>query len=166
MRRDGGATWLVAGPAELEFGKVALTATRGRFFADTEQGEPATLATPRGPITLDSARASGDLHKEGTVEVYALRGETRFGSEGRLTPGEELTWRADAEPSVAPALTWQDWTGGLAVTDRAATPAPFGIGTVGARKPEQAGAPRFPLSIERLDVKVTIDGDFALIEVD
>lgn len=166
MRRDGGATWLVSGPAELELQPSTLTAKRGRFFADTEHGEPATLATPRGSVTLGSARASVEVDQEGVVKVYALRGETRFSSGGHLTPGEELTWRPGTEPHVAPALTWQDWTGGLAVADSAATPAPFGIGTVGARKPEQTGTPRFPLSIERLDVKVTIDGDFALTEVD
>lgn len=166
MRKDGGATWLVAGPAEFALQATTIAAKHGRFFADTEHGEPVTLDTPRGPVSLGSARASIDVNQDGSVQVYALRGETRFGSSGHLTPGEELTWKPDAEPRVAPALTWIDWTGGLAVTDSAAAPAPFGIGTVGARKPSEVGAPRFPLLIQRLDVKVTIEGDFALTEVD
>jgi tetratricopeptide (TPR) repeat protein len=166
MRKDGGATWLISGPAELTLQATTIAAKHGRFFADTEQGEPVTLDTPRGPVTLRSARASVDVNQDGSVQVYALRGETRFGSTGHLTPGEELTWKSNAEPRVAPAVTWTDWTGGLAVTDNVAAPAPFGIGTVGARKPSEVGAPRFPLLIQRLDVNVTIEGDFALTEVD
>lgn len=166
MRRDGGATWLVSGPAELELEANAIVAKRGRFFADTEQGEPVTLNTPRGPVTLGSARASIDVNDDGSVQVYSLRGEAQFGPNGRLTPGEELTWKPNAEPTVVPAVTWADWTGGLAVTDNVAAPTPFGIGTVGARKAGQEGTPRFPLLIQRLDVKVTIEGDFAVTEVD
>ena len=35
-----------------------------------------------------------------------------------------------------------------------------------ARSPGDQGAPRFPLSIQRMDVRVSSDGDFALTEVD
>jgi Ca-activated chloride channel family protein len=52
------------------------------------------------------------------------------------------------------------------VGDPAVDPAPFGMGTVGARKPGDQGKPRFSLVVQRLDVKVTIDQDFAQTEVD
>ncbi|MDB4944036.1 MAG: hypothetical protein JWP97_3570, partial [Labilithrix sp.] len=64
------------------------------------------------------------------------------------------------------AVAWDDWTGGLATADPAAEPAPFGIGTVGARPPGDKGKPRESLVIERLDVRVTVDHDFAVTEVD
>ncbi len=63
-------------------------------------------------------------------------------------------------------LSWEDWTGGLATTDRTAEPAPYGVGTVGARWAGEQGAPRFPLAIQRLDVRVHVDRDFAVTEVD
>lgn len=165
MRKDGGATWLVAGPAEFQLQPDTITVKRGRFFVDTEHGEPESLITPRGPLALGSARASVDVDSDGTVYAYVLRGEASF-EHGRLSPGQELTWRSEAKPMVKAAVTWTDWTGGLAVADSVAAPAPFGIGTVGARRPNEAGAPRFPLLIARLDVNVTIDGDFAVTEVD
>ena len=59
-----------------------------------------------------------------------------------------------------------DWTGGLATADAPAEPAPFGLGTVGARPPGDKGKPRFSLVIERLDVRVTVDRDLATTEVD
>jgi Ca-activated chloride channel family protein len=37
---------------------------------------------------------------------------------------------------------------------------------VGARRPGEQGQPRFPLAIQRMDVRVTIDEDFAITEVD
>ncbi|HLM74487.1 MAG TPA: VIT and VWA domain-containing protein, partial [Polyangiaceae bacterium] len=72
----------------------------------------------------------------------------------------------DARASIEPAVTWEDWTGGLATTDRAAEPSPFGIGTIGARRPGAHGAPHAPLAIQKLDVRVTIDADLAITEVD
>jgi Ca-activated chloride channel family protein len=94
-----------------------------------------------------------------------LSGEVRA-DQGRARAGEELTIEPGGKVVVTPVLGWDDWTGGLATTDRAAAPAPFGVGTVGARSPGAQGAPRFPLSIQRMDVRVTIEGDFALTEVD
>src|SRR5262249_8961322 len=49
---------------------------------------------------------------------------------------------------------------------RAAEPSPFGVGTVGARRPGDQGSPHFPLAIQRLDVRVTVERDFAITEVD
>ena len=54
--------------------------------------------------------------------------------------------REAAKAEAAPLLSWEDWTGGLATTDRAPEPAPYGVGTVGARRPGDQGAPRFPLA--------------------
>ncbi len=166
MRRDAGATWLVAGPGELQLQPDAVVAKRGRYFIDTEQGEAVFLDTPRGRLTLGSTRASIDVFENGDVHGYVLRGDVSFGAETRARAGEQFKWVADGVPQVTPAVAWTDWTGGLAVADSVAAPAPFGIGTVGARKANETGKPRFPLLIQRLEVQVTIDGDFAVTEVD
>ena len=63
-----------------------------------------------------------------------------------------------AKGVVTPAVAWEDWTGGLATTDKSAMPPPYGIGTVGARSPGSQGTPRFPLAIQRMDVRVTVLG--------
>jgi len=167
LRRDGGATLLVRGPARLTLRARSIAVDEGRVFVDTPQGSSNELSTPAGKLTLAAVRASITVPAQGAPKAYVLSGEVRAGADQRRArAGEELTLESGGKVQVAPVLGWDDWTGGLATTDRAAAPAPFGVGTVGARSPGDQGAPRFPLSIQRMDVRVSIDGDFALTEVD
>jgi tetratricopeptide (TPR) repeat protein len=165
LRRDGGATLLVRGPARLTLRAHSVAVDEGRVFVDTPPGSSNELSTPAGKLTLAAVRASVTVPAQGAPKAYVLSGEVRA-EKGRARAGEELTLESGGKVLVAPVLGWDDWTGGLATTDRAAAPAPFGVGTVGARSPGNQGAPRFPLSIQRMDVRVTVDGDFALTEVD
>jgi tetratricopeptide (TPR) repeat protein len=165
LRRDGGATLLVRGPARLTLRARSIAVDEGRVFVDTPKGSSNELSTPAGKLTLAAVRASITVPAQGASKAYVLAGEVRA-DQGRARAGEELTLESGGQAKVAPVLGWDDWTGGLATTDRAAAPAPFGVGTVGARSPGDQGAPRFPLSIQRMDVRVSIDGDFALTEVD
>jgi tetratricopeptide (TPR) repeat protein len=167
IRRDAGAVWLVQGPAQLTLHEDSVKLTSGRAFVDGEDGPPVRIESPRGPIELSDARASVDVLADGAEDVYVLRGAARVNaSADRATAGERLTLKADGSVSRTPAVAWDDWTGGLATADPAAQPAPFGLGTVGARPPGDKGKPRFSLVIERLDVRVTVDHDFAVTEVD
>lgn len=164
MRRDGGATWLIAGPGEVTLREAKVKVSGGRAFVDTEQGEPVVVETPSGDVELSGARVSLEIgEKESTA--YVLRGSARGPAGRRAQTGEVLTL-SGKRTTVSPVLSWQDWTGGLGTADPSAAPAPFGIGTVGARKPGEKGTPRASLVIERLDVKVTIDHDIAFTEVD
>ncbi|UQA59313.1 VIT domain-containing protein [Polyangium aurulentum] len=169
LRRDGGATLLVRGPAKLVLRSDVVEISEGRIFVDTPAAITTEIATPSGPLHLAHVRASIDVSAEGATEVYVLAGEVRTDGSGRATAGERLVVTGKpgaAKVTTSPALTWEDWTGGLATTDRVAEPAPFGVGTVGARRPGDQGAPRFPLAIQKLDVRVTIQEDFAITEVD
>ncbi len=165
LRRDGGATWLFSGPAEFTLGETTTTLARGRAFVDGELGEPVAVDTPRGRIELADARASVEV-KDGRVSAYVLRGSARGESGERASAGEQLVLGDGGKITREPVLAWEDWTGGLGTADPGMDPAPFGIGTVGARKPGEQGKPRFSLVIQRLDVKVTIERDFAITEVD
>lgn len=165
LRRDGGATLLVRGPADLTLRADSVELKEGRVFVDTPSERVTEILTPSGPLHLAHVRASLDAGKDS--EVYVLAGEVRTDgpNAARAGAGERLTLRGK-EAKVAPVLSWEDWTGGLATTDRGAEPSPYGVGTVGARRPGDTGAPHFPLSIQKLDVRVTVDQDFALTEVD
>ncbi len=165
LRRDGGATLLVRGPARLTLRARSVAVDEGRVFVDTPPGSSSELITPAGSLTLAAVRASLTVPAQGSSEAYVLSGEVRS-EKGRARAGEQLSLATDGSVKVSPVLGWDDWTGGLATTDRAAAPSPFGVGTVGARPAGEQGAPRFPLSIQRMDVRVRIDGDFALTEVD
>jgi tetratricopeptide (TPR) repeat protein len=170
LRRDGGATLLVHGPAQITLRSDGIDVTEGRVFVDTPAGLTAELTTPNGPLHLAHVRASLDVSAaKGTTEAYVLAGEVRTDGTARAAAGERLVVTgkgAEAKGTAAPALTWDDWTGGLATTDRAAEPTPYGVGSVGARGAGEQGAPRFPLAIQRLDVKVSVEQDFAITEVD
>lgn len=169
LRRDGGATLLVRGPAKLVVRAEVIEIQEGRVFVDTPASLTTELSTPTGPLHLAHVRASIDVSKAGATDVYVLAGEVRTDGDGRATAGERMEIESkNGSPSVktSPVLAWEDWTGGLGTTDRVAEPAPFGVGTVGARAPGNQGAPRFPLTIQKLDVHVTIQDDFALTEVD
>ncbi len=167
IRRDAGAVWLVEGPAQLTMREDNVKLTSGRVFVDAEDGPPVRIDSPRGNLELTDARASVELLGDGNEDVYVLRGAARAGtSADRATAGERLTLGTDGSAKRTPAVAWDDWTGGLATADPVAQPAPFGLGTVGARPPGDKGKPRFSLVIERLDVRVTVDHDFAITEVD
>ncbi len=166
LRKDGGATLLVRGEADVVVHPETVEVNAGRAFIDTPSSTTTELKTPSGPLYLANVRASIDVSKD-TTEVYVLAGEVRGKGATRAGAGEKLVIKTGAEKAtITPALTWDDWTGGLATTDRTAAPSPFGVGTVGARSPGNTGSPRFPLAIQRLDVRVTIEQDFAITEVD
>jgi len=169
LRRDGGATLLIRGPAKLVLRSDVVEIQSGRVFVDTPASITTELVTPSGPLHLAHVRASIDVASNGNSDVYVLAGEVRTDGDKRATAGERLlieNKKGGPNVKTVPVLTWEDWTGGLATTDRAAEPAPYGVGTVGARSPGQQGAPRFPLTIQKLDVRVTVQDDFALTEVD
>ncbi|MFT3772002.1 MAG: VIT domain-containing protein [Minicystis sp.] len=177
LRRDGGATLLVRGPADLTLRAESVELRAGRVFVDTPSERVVVIDTPAGPLHLAHVRASLDVGKD-AAEVYVLAGEVRAeGAAGdpqkrsgsaHAGAGERLTLTGgkEARAVTAPVLAWEDWTGGLATTDRTAEPSPYGVGTVGARRPGDTGAPHFPLAIQKLDVRVTVDQDFAITEVD
>ncbi len=171
LRRDGGATLLVRGPATLTLRRDALEVAEGRVFIDSPSEETTHVTTPQGAMHLVRVRASLDVSRDAArgTEAYVLGGEVRLDGHEAATSGERLSLVGTAgnvTSSKHAALAWDDWTGGLATTDRSAEPAPFGVGTVGARKPGDLGAPRSPLAISRLDVRVTVDEDLATTEVD
>ena len=94
LRRDGGATMLVRGPARLVLRAESVEIAEGRVFVDTPAAGTLTLATPGGPLHLAHVRASIDAGHDGSTEAYVLAGEIRSDTEGheggRAAAGETL----------------------------------------------------------------------------
>lgn len=166
LRRDAGATLLVRGPAQVVVYADGIKLESGRIFVDSPVSRATEIEVPSGKLQLAKVRASLDVAESGTTEAYVLDGEVRLGDSVRARAGERLLAAKGGAPTLEAVKVWEDWTGGLATTDPVAAPAPFGVGTVGARPPGNVGSPRFPLAIQRLDVRVSVDGDFAVTEVD
>lgn len=165
LRRDGGETLLVGGPAVVELMSQGMRLRQGLMFVETPPQQAASLETASGRLHLGAGRASIAVSDNGEVQAYVLAGELRTDRGHRAEPGQKLTI-AKGNATVSPVVVWNDWTGGLATTDPEAAPAPFGVGTVGARLPEETGKPRWPLTIQRLEVHVDIDKDLAITEVE
>ncbi len=177
LRRDAGATLLVAGPASVRVLRDAVEVDSGKVFIDAPSAEPTRIVTRSAPLLFAKVRASLEVDAAGAVSTYVLSGEVRAEPQDAAKvpaaaaslvarAGEELHLAKDLAGEVRRIVAWEDWTGGLATTDRSAAPPPFGVGTVGARPAGDLGAPRTPLVIQSLDVRVTIAGDFATTEVD
>lgn len=171
LRADSGTTMLLKGPARITFGASTLTLSQGKLFIDSSSDDTATtVTTPSGPLHLAHVKASLEVLPEKPTEVYVLSGEVRTPSHPAVAKaGEVLTisGRPDkVTATVSPQVAWRDWTGGLATTQPAPQPLPFGVGSVAARLPGQQGVPRMPLAIRRMDVRVTIIADLAVTEVE
>ncbi len=139
----------------------------GRVFVDVAPGDRIELTTPKGMLRVADAAVSVESSGE-TISVYAVRGEVPYSSgdaHGVLRAGERLTLSGGA-PATEAALLFHDWTGGLARPGPTDDPGPRGVGTLEARVPDEIGLARWPLSIQRLDVRVRIDGDLAITEVE
>ena len=145
LRRDGGAALLVRGPARLTLRDDHVVVREGRVFADASAATGIELRVPstgrEETLTLRDVRASLDVTKGGAVSAYVLGGALR--TEGGVTAaaGQVLAVDPSGAATVHPQTAWADWTGGLAVTQPAAEPAPYGIGVVGARLPGRSARP-------------------------
>ncbi|HJL20404.1 MAG TPA: VIT domain-containing protein, partial [Sandaracinaceae bacterium LLY-WYZ-13_1] len=144
----------------------AITLESGRLFAELAAGETLELATEhgrlRGSDTAFSARIA-----DGATRVYVVRGElawTLGEDRGVASAGQALVLGDGAE--ARPATLWHDWTGGLARPGPAEAAGPQGVGMLEARVPDEVGRARWPLVVRRLDVRVRVEGDLAITEVD
>lgn len=164
LRRDDGAVFLLRGPSGFVFGADSMSLSRGRAFIAAPPGVVVRLETPQGSLRLANARVSAEIG-DNESSLYVLRGELVTAEGVRAGVGERLVMKANGA-ITEPQLVWNDWTGGLATTDRSPAPPPFGVGTIGARPPGSEGTAREPLVVQRLALNVKFDGDFVITEVD
>jgi Ca-activated chloride channel family protein len=140
----------------------------GRALIEAGEGDPLALDTSAGSLRLASASISATMSERG-LEVYVVRGEVAYvgggGERGVARAGELLTLTTGVAPSVRPETLFADWTGGLFTTGPSEAFAP-GMGVLEARVPDEVGQARWPLSIRRLDVSVSIVGELAVTEVE
>jgi len=146
----------------LEAGRAWITGAPG--------GEAGTLDVGDAALRLQDARASVQRDAAGaTVDV--VRGEVAYDlgpHRGAVRAGERGVLRAD-RATVAPRPLFDDWTGGLAddlAPGGAGPGAGDGLGAVAARRPNETGAPRWPMVLQRLDARVTVLGDLAVTELE
>lgn len=166
IHHDVGARLLVDGGSEVIVTETGVKISRGRVFVDAKSG--GRLEVGVGDVSLLASAAGFEVSKTtGPARLSVIRGEVAYVGSGRgvVHSGEQLSVEANAA-KLTPIALWDDWTGGLAWPDpRVGRGAP-GLGEVGARKPGSLGEARFPLSLNRLEVRVRIEDDLAITTVE
>jgi len=166
LHHDVGARVLLDGGSEAEVTDTGLRMAKGRAWVDAKAGGRIEIAV--GDKNLIAASAGFEVtSRDGNVRVAVVRGEVAFlgGGRGVVHTGEQLAWEG-AAPKVTPTALWDDWTGGLAWPDPRVGHGAPGLGEVGARKPGNLGEARFPLSLNRLEVRVRVEDDLAVTTVE
>jgi Ca-activated chloride channel family protein len=165
---DTGARLLVDEHSALRFDAIdAVTLTSGRVFLEALSGDAVTITLGESSLRVSDAALSIRMSDE-QARVYAVRGEVSFvrgEHRGVLRAGEEIVF-ADGSPTIAPVVLYEDWTGGLMRPGPDQESVTKGMGALEARVPDEIGMARWALTIRRLDVRVRIDGDFAITEVE
>ena len=142
IRRDAGAVWLVEGPAQLTMHEDAREARRPAARSSTARTARPSGSTRRAARSSSPTRAPASrCTPDGSEDVYVLRGAARAGasadraSRGRAPHAEGGRHRRRARPRS------RGTTGPAASRPPIPPPqpAPFGLGTVGARPPGRQG---------------------------
>ena len=166
---DGGGRLLLDQGTEVVVrGADAIELRRGRVWADAQPGDEVAITATAGVLRVSDASASV-VAASGRLTAYVVRGEVSFtagSARGSAHAGEELTLAAGAAPTTSGQTLWSDWTGGLARPGPVSDSGAQGVGVLEARVPDELGLARWPLVVRRLDVKVTVQDDLAITEVD
>ncbi|MGF1464622.1 MAG: TonB family protein [Sandaracinaceae bacterium] len=167
---DAGPVLLVDGGSEVELGDgQELELRAGRVFVEVAAGERLAVGVAGGRLRLADASVSVRVPAAGGApEVHAIHGEvgwSRGDDERRVVRAGETLTLGD-RPEVTPTRLWRDWTGGLARPGPSDAGAPAGVGLLEARVPDEVGRARWSLVVRRLEVRVRLEGDLAVTEVD
>ena len=167
LQHDVGARLLLDGGSEVQVTDSGIKLSKGRLWVDAKGGGRVEVVV--GEYRLLASSAGFEVAGGGSpARLTVVRGEVAYvgASRGLVHAGEQLALEVGGVPKLAPVALWDDWTGGLAWPDpRVGRGAP-GLGEVGARKPGNLGEARFPLSMNRLEVRVRVEDDLAITTVE
>lgn len=166
---DGGGRYVLDHDTTLRVptARMAVLESGRLWIAGGGEGgrhEDTVLRVGDTTLHLRGARASVERRAQGNASVSVLAGEIAFESgtqRGTIRVGETANLRGN-QVSVAPHHFFEDWTGGMADDLPTTGSDASGLGAVAARRPDETGAPRWPMVMQRLDAQVTVRGDLAI----
>ncbi|AKF11715.1 AgmX/PglI C-terminal domain-containing protein [Sandaracinus amylolyticus] len=167
LELDGGGALLLDQGARLTVAaEDAIAIDAGRVYLRAHPGD--AVAITIGEAALRAADAALSIEP---TRVYVVRGEISYrvgAHRGVIRAGEEMALGATSSgpPAITPATLWSDWTGGLVRPGPDGGDVAPGMGMLEARVPDEIGVARWALTIRRLDVRVRVDGDLAITEVE
>ena len=167
---DAGAWVLVDADSLVSVTDKGLAVKRGRVWVDARGTEALNLLAADGKVVLSAQNAGISLAVDegGGAQIYCAAGQVTWqagGKGGRLQSGLSLLWKGGEAKETAQAL-WDDWTYGLAEPGPLRPLEPAGVGQLLARRSEQVGIARLPMIVRRHEVRVRIEGDLAVTEIE
>ncbi len=168
LRHDLGARLLLDSGSDLEVTETGAKLRGGRLWIDARAGAQIAVEVAGVTLTASGAGAGFELAESGDrSQVTVVRGEVAWQAAQRgVVHAGELLVLGSAQPVPRPVVLWDDWTGGLGWPDPRRSSGAAGLGEVGARRPGDLGEARFPLSIQRLQVRTRIEDDLAITTVE
>lgn len=168
LRHDLGARLLLDSGSDLEVTESGAKLRSGRLWIDARPG--AQIAVEVAGVTLTASGAGAGFELAASTDraqVTVVRGEVAWQAAQRgVIHAGELLVLGGAQLVPQPVVLWDDWTGGLGWPDPRRSGGAAGLGEVGARRPGDLGEARFPLSIQRLQVRTRIEDDLAITTVE
>ena len=166
---DRGAWVLLDENTQVALSERRLEVRAGRVWVDARGGDEVEVTAGDGKVVLSAKGAGLSVTAGGAdAQIYCAAGQVTWnagGKGGRLESGLSLIYKNGDARETAQAL-WDDWTYGLAEPGPLRPPEAAGVGQLAARRPDALGTARTPLIVRQHDVRVRIERDMAITEVE
>lgn len=166
---DSGAWVLLDQETAVTVNSKGLVVGKGRAWIDARgSDEVEVYAGAKVQLLAQNAGLSVSLPAAEEAQIYCAAGQVTWkvgGQGGRMESGLSLIYKAGTPKETAQAL-WDDWTYGLAEPGPLRPLEPAGVGQLSARRPDALGTARTPLIVRQHDVRVRIERDLAVTEIE
>ncbi len=166
---DRGAWVLLDEKTTVQVGEKRLEVRTGRAWIDARGGDEIEIVAGDGKVMLNAKGAGLSVSQSGSdAQIYCAAGQVTWkvgAGGGRLESGLSLLFKAGEARETAQAL-WDDWTYGLAEPGPLRPLEAAGVGQLAARRPGDLGTARTPLIVRQHDVRVRIERDLAVTEIE
>ncbi len=166
---DRGAWVLMDEKTTVQVGEKRIDVRAGRVWIDARGGDEVEISAGSGKVVLNAKGAGLSVTQNGSdAQIYCAAGQVTWhvGAQGgRLESGLSLLLKNGEARETAQAL-WDDWTYGLAEPGPLRPLEAAGVGQLSARRPGDLGTARTPLIVRQHDVRVRIERDLAITEIE
>lgn len=166
---DRGAWVLLDEKTAVQVGEKRIELRSGRIWIDARGGDEVEVSAGAGKVLLNAKGAGLSVTQMGgDAQIYCAAGQVTWhvGAQGgRLESGLSLLFKNGEARETAQAL-WDDWTYGLAEPGPLRPLEAAGVGQLSARRQGDLGTARTPLIVRQHDVRVRVERDLAITEIE
>ncbi|MBI4700038.1 MAG: FecR domain-containing protein [Deltaproteobacteria bacterium] len=171
VRLPDGSTAFLRGDSAIELVPDAVQLAKGEYWLDAPPTDRKPLTHRLGEVAVTAAEAGLSIRREAEgATLYVARGMavlTAPGGRVEVNAGEQASVKGKEAPQAAPLTFWDDWTGGMADYQAAATGRGAGQGTIfGVDEGAPPGSPAQRLEVSKQVVRAVLREGLSETEVD